>query len=198
MNALDSIVQFDHSATLWVNNLASWWNDGFWWLMSDVQIWFPVYALFMVYALWRLGWKKGLAVILSIVLTVVLVDQLANLVKFGVARLRPFWDADMVNGGLRIPYDNSDAGLYGFFSAHAGNSFGFAVTSYLGLKWNRPEGNFKVFGWVVFLWAALMSLSRTMMGAHFLGDITVGALVGLGVGFLMALLARLVVVKVTE
>ena len=55
-----------------------------------------------------------------------------------------------------------------------------------------------MFGWVVFLWAALMSLSRTMMGAHFLGDITVGALVGLGVGFLMALLARLVVVKVTE
>jgi membrane-associated phospholipid phosphatase len=39
-----------------------------------------------------------------------------------------------------------------------------------------------------------MSVSRVMMGAHFLGDITVGALVGLVVGYACAWLCR----KVTE
>ena len=41
-----------------------------------------------------------------------------------------------------------------------------------------------------------MSVSRIMMGAHFLGDILVGSLVGMGIGCLCALLARFLIKKV--
>ena len=190
MNLFSSIVQLDKSITLWINNLSAPWNDGFWWVLSDVHTWFPVYAVIGVYMLWRLGWKKGLAVVLSVLLTVVLVDQGANLVKYSVARLRPSFAAWMVCGGLRLPYGILSTGKYGFFSAHAGNSFGFAIASYLGLRWFKPEGLYKLYGWCVFIWAAFVSVSRIMMGAHFLGDILVGSLVGLGIGWLCALLAR--------
>ena len=187
MNALlESLVKADEAATLWLNTLTGPWADGFWAVMSDVSFWFPFYAAFMVFALVKLGWKKGLAVILSLIVTVVLADQGGNLVKAAVARLRPCYDVWMVNNGLRLPYGLNGEGAFGFFSSHASNSFGFATVSYLGLKWNKPEGNFKLYGWCIYLWALCMSLSRIMMGAHYLGDITVGALVGVGIGLATA------------
>ena len=193
MNLFESIVQLDKSITLWLNNLSEPWNDGFWWVLSDVHTWFPVYAVLAVFMIWRLGWKRGLAVILSVLLTIVLVDQGSNLVKNSVARLRPSYDAWMVCNGLRLPYGILSTGQYGFFSAHAGNTFGFAIASYLGLKWHRPERYVRIFGVCIFLWASLVSVSRIMMGAHFLGDILAGSVVGLGIGLLCAFLARKVI-----
>lgn len=145
-----------------------------------------MYLFIAVFVVWRLGWKRGLSVILSAVLTLVLIDQGSNLVKASVARLRPCYDAWMVNNGLRLPYGILSTGLYGFFSAHAGNTFGFATVSYLGLKWNRPESDFRIYGLFIYVWAVFVSLSRMMMGAHFLGDIIVGAIVGTAVGWLCA------------
>ena len=40
------------------------------------------------------------------------------------------------------------------------------------------------------VWAALVSLSRVFLGRHFLGDILVGAAVGLLLGYLFALIYR--------
>lgn len=195
MNLFESIVQLDKSVTLWINNLSAPWNDAFWWVLSDVGTWVPMYILIALLLLWRLGWKRGLTVILSVVLTIVLIDQGSNLVKYSVARLRPSFDAWMVCGGLRLPYGILSTGKYGFFSAHAGNTFGFAITTWLGLKWNKPQSLHRLYGWFIFVWAAFVSVSRIMMGAHFLGDILTGALVGWGIGCLMALLARKIVVK---
>ena len=191
---MEGIEQIDQVITLWLNNLSPNWLDPFWALMSHVKFWFPFYGLFMVFALWKLGWKKGLAVIVSIILAVLFVDQFANLVKAGVSRFRPCYDVWMNSNGLRLPYGMQEFYKYGFFSAHAGNSFGFATVSYLGLKWNKPQSDFRIWGWFIFIWAFSMSVSRVMMGAHFLGDITVGALVGLGAGYACAWLCR----KVTE
>ena len=163
--------------------------------MSATRPWFPVYIAIGIFALWKLGWKRGLALILTVALSVVVIDQGDNLVKATVARLRPCYDHWMNCNGLRLPYGLPSSGKYGFFSAHASNSFGFAIVTYLGFKWYKPESNFRIYGWIVFIWAALMSLSRIIMGAHYLGDITVGMLAGLGIGGLFAVLARKIVVK---
>lgn len=195
MITFESIVQLDKDITLWINNLSATWNDAFWWALSDIGFWIPMYIAIAAFALWKLGWKKGLAVILSAVLTLILIDQGSNLVKSSVARLRPCYDTWMVNNGLRLPYGILSSGKFGFFSAHAGNTFGFAIVSYLGLKWNTPQSRFWPYGVFIFLWAVFVSFSRLMMGAHFLGDILVGSVVGLAVGWFCAFLARRIVVK---
>ena len=50
----------------------------------------------------------------------------------------------------------------------------------------------------IFLWAALVSLSRVMLAAHFFGDIFVGTLFGLAVGLFCAALGRGVIRKWME
>lgn len=178
---MNGIVQMDRSISLWINGIPSAGSDLFWWALSDVGFWIPAYLAVLALLIWKLGWKRGLTIALTVVLTVVCVDQLANLVKSGVARWRPCYDEWMVAGGIRLPYGQAGS-KFGFFSAHAGNSFGFATASYLGLKWRLPGRTARFYGYGVFLWATLVSVSRIIMGAHFLGDITVGALVGVGVG----------------
>ncbi len=190
MNLLEQIVELDQHITLWFNGLPSVWSDPFWWAFSDKVFWIPFYLLILAFLIWKLGWKRGLAVALTVVLTVVCLDQFSNLIKNSVARVRPCYNDWMVTEGLRLPY-GIVGGKYGFFSAHAGNSFGFAMASYLGLK--HYAGHARIYGWIIFTWALLVSVSRMVMGAHFLGDITVGALVGMCFGAAWAWIGRKVV-----
>ena len=56
----------------------------------------------------------------------------------------------------------------------------------------RTDGrhSYKAYGWAIMIWAFLVSLSRIFLGRHYLGDILVGAGVGLLLGWLFALLFR--------
>ncbi len=186
------IVQIDQAATLWINKLDTPALYPLWMGLSDARIWFPAYALIMGFIIWKLGWKKGLLVSLSLILCVVLTDQLSGLVKDSVARLRPCFNTWMVENGVLIPYGQA-GGLYGFFSSHAANVFGFAAASSLGLRLNGKA--VPQYAWGIFIWASLVSLSRIMMAAHFLGDVLVGVVFGLSIGVILAYLVRLIVVK---
>ena len=186
------IVQIDQAATLWINKLDTPALYPLWMGLSNARIWFPAYALIMGFIIWKLGWKKGLLVSLSLILCVVLTDQLSGLVKDSVARLRPCFNTWMVENGVLIPYGQA-GGLYGFFSSHAANVFGFAAASSLGLKLHGKA--VPQYAWGIFIWASLVSLSRIMMAAHFLGDVLVGVVFGLSIGVILAYLVRLIVVK---
>ena len=191
---LDAFLQLDKQITLWINNLNPQWMDPFWHTLSLVKIWFPLYAAVMVFALWKLGWKKGLVVVLSLILCVILTDQLSGLVKAWAERPRPCRDSWMLLNGLRLP-DGPAGGLWGFFSAHASNCFGFATASYLGLRLNDRPHRYKAYEWCIGIWAALLSFSRIVLGAHFLGDVLAGAIFGAAVGSGMAYLAYAVILK---
>ncbi|MCR4844727.1 MAG: phosphatase PAP2 family protein [Bacteroidales bacterium] len=195
MSLLEQIVQLDKYITLWINGLPSVWSDPFWWAFSDKAFWYPLYFAILVFLIWKLGWKRGLLVALTVVLTVVCLDQFSNVIKNGVARFRPCFDPWMNANGLRLPYGVS-GGKYGFFSAHAGNSFGFAMASYLGLKWFAKDNTARYYGWGIFLWATLVSVSRLVMGAHYMGDITVGAIVGAAFGAAWAWIAQKIASKI--
>ena len=191
----DALIELDRQATLWLNGLDQAPPESVWLLLSDARIWFPAYGAVMVLLLLRLGWKRGLLVIASLFLTVLLADQLSGLVKHGLERLRPCYDYAMLENGLRWPWGKA-GGFFGFFSSHAGNCFGFAVTSFLGFRWNDPSGRkYRAYGWGVFLWASLVSLSRVMMAAHFLGDVVVGAVFGAFIGLAVAAATRLIIAK---
>ena len=199
------MIELDRQITLWINSLGceSW--DGFWLFMSNAKVWFPLYAAIMALIIWKLGWKKGLIVIASLILTVVATDQLSGLVKSFAHRLRPCYDPWMLEHGVRaVAHPHSQ---FGFFSSHAANTFGFAIASSIGLSnchFKRDICHFErsrkiyftaVYTPLIFLWATLVSLSRVMLAAHFFGDILVGAVFGLVVGCGMALVVKSVIAK---
>lgn len=185
---MEDLIQIDQAITLWINRFHSAPSDQFWIFLSNIRIWFIAYGAVMAVMIRRLGWKRGLLVILSCILTVVVCDQVSAHIKDGVQRLRPLYTTAMLQSGLHWPLGRYD--FFGFFSGHASNCFGFATCSWLGFRLNDPSRSYKAYGWCVFIWAALVSLSRIMVAAHFFGDILVGTLFGLSVGLLTAGLAH--------
>lgn len=182
-----SIHTLDQDWTLAINSLGQPSGYWFWQMISDARVWIPMYAIIAVWMVRRLGWKRALLLILTIALTILCCDQFANLIKGSVARLRPCYDRRMLEGGLNIL--EGRGGFYGFFSAHAANAFGFAITSYLGLKQDIRH-SYRLYGISIFVWATFVGVSRVFVGKHYLGDVLVGTLVGLLIGYLITLIFR--------
>ena len=193
---MERLIGIDQEITLWLNGFHSPWSDQLWMFLSDVRIWFPMYGVILGMMLYRLGWKKGLVVILSCILCIVLADPISYHIKEGIDRLRPYYTTDLLQRGLHWPVNRSS--FFGFFSGHASNSFGFAMCSWLGFRLNDKKYRYRVYGWCIFTWAVLVALSRVMMAAHFFGDIFVGTLFGMAVGLFCAALARGVIRKWME
>ena len=193
---MERLIGIDQDITLWLNGFHSPWSDQFWMFLSDVRIWFPMYGVILGMMIYRLGWKKGLVVILSCILTIVLADQISFHIKESVDRLRPYYTASLLERGLHWPLNRSS--FFGFFSGHASNAFGFAMCSWLGFRLNDKKYHYRIYGISIFIWAALVALSRVMMAAHFFGDIFVGTLFGMAVGLFCAALARGVIRKWLE
>jgi undecaprenyl-diphosphatase len=151
-----------------------------------------MYAAIIALLIWKLGWKRGLVAVGAALLTFVFCDQFANLVKAAVGRIRPLHDTFMVDHGLHIL---ERGGGLSFFSAHAANAFGLATCTYIGLSRLLEEPSeakpkwLKFYGIWMFIWAALVAVSRVFVGKHYLGDVMVGAAVGTLVGYLMAVAA---------
>lgn len=192
---IDYLNNLDHNITLFINSLYSPITDRFWLFMSDRYIWIILYALIIFMMFKRLGWKKALIVILAVVLSVVICDQLSNFVKNLVQRLRPCYDESMIEKGLHIIEDKG--GLYGFFSGHAVNSFALAVCSWIGFK-NDRRNNYKYYGMFMMIWAFLVSISRVFVAKHFFGDILVGAIIGIAIGYCAGWLAGLAIKDISK
>lgn len=193
MNPLNLLSYLDRAATLALNSLHVPLTDAVWMLFSDKKVWYPLYLALAVLLFLRMNWKKALTVLVSVVLSVVACDQLANLVKDAVCRLRPCWDSYMLTGGLRVLEGKGN--LYGFFSAHAANAFTLAASLGMGFRTGDKSRSYKGFSAGMYVWAALVGLSRIFVGKHFLGDVLTGAAVGLLIGWLFGRLARRAIEK---
>ena len=189
---LDELQALDERITLAINGLHFEAGDHFWQFFSSAEVWFPLYAAVLFMMVRRLGWKKGVMAVLAMALTVLACDQLADLVKDSVCRLRPCYNTDMVSAGLNIL--EKRGGYYGFFSGHAANAFGFAAASGICFEADKNH-RYDLYQWLIFIWAALVSLSRIFAGKHYFGDVVVGAMVGLLIGCVIATLFRKVVTR---
>lgn len=197
MNIFQYLHHVDKDVTLVINS----WNfpvtDFMWQIFSDKQIWYVFYIVIAFFIFRNLGWKKGLAVTLSIIMTIVCCDQLANLTKDYFQRLRPCMDGDMVAGGLHILEGYSAKYCYGFYSAHAANSMGFAVCSADGFAKNDSSRNYRIYARIAVIWAILVGMSRVFVGKHFMGDVAVGFIVGTVFAKAWAALARYIIKKLS-
>lgn len=193
---IDKLNNWDMNATLWINNgIHGNFSDQLMVFMSNITIWVPLYMLIVIFLFRELGWKKAVMACMAAGLTFLCCDQVANLVKDNAARLRPCYNESLVSEGLRMLEKRGS--LFGFFSGHASNSFGFAVCIIACLRIGNPEG--KRYPGILFfglLWAALLSLSRIVVGKHFLGDVLVGALFGTLIAFILTRFYKLAVGKI--
>lgn len=183
---LQNLHYIDQDVTLAINSLNCPFTDQIWMFFSGKVVWFPLYAAVAVFFFIRLGWKRAIPAIIACVLTLVACDQCGNLVKEAVGRLRPCYDLNVVNRGLHLLEGKGN--LYGFYSAHAANTMGFAVCSSICLKQDKSHK----YGWytlAIVIWAFLVGMSRVFVGKHFFGDVCAGFLAGIIFGGLIAFVA---------
>lgn len=196
MIGLATLEQLDKTWTLAINSLNSPFTDKLWVFFSGRLEWVPLYMIVIALLIYRLGWKKGLLMILTTVLCILCVDQFANFVKHSAGRLRPGVDPEMIRRGIHIVLPSKE-GSFGFFSAHAGNAMAFAVCSYKALKMGKEayakpwKGLTAAYGWFIVIWALLVGTSRIFVAKHFLGDVLVGFAVGLLFAEILCALAGL-------
>ena len=196
------IHHFDQLLTLKINSCNSSLTDPIWQYFSNIPVWIPMYVLIVAMLIWRLGWKRGLVMALAAVATFGFCDQFSNLIKNLVCRVRPLNDAFMLTSGLNVL--EGPTGSYSFFSAHAANAFGLAVSSTLGIRmdqrWFIKTGSSKttrpvcwgeVYTAWIFFWAVMVSISRVFVGKHYLGDVIVGIIIGSLAGYIFARLAHI-------
>ena len=184
---IDWLHSADQDITLTINSWTSPWTDSFWMMMSDKMFWIPAYIVCAYFLFARLGWKKALMVLASVAVAFALCDQLSNIVKHAVVRLRPSYSVRMLDGGLNVL--EKRGGFYGFFSAHAANAFAIAVCLILGFR-NDKSHSYNAFSKWVIIWASLVAVSRIFVGKHYLGDVLVGTVIGLTVGYLVGIATR--------
>ncbi|CAG0941852.1 undecaprenyl-diphosphatase [Candidatus Brocadiaceae bacterium] len=152
------------------------WLDAFFAFITDVRHWFPVYGIAFGWLAIK-GGKKGRIAAVIAILVVVACDQLGNVLKDLTMRPRPGEGLADAFNPLGLEFKNTKS----FPSNHALNNFGIAVFF---------SGLYKKWAPVLFTAAALVALSRVYLGLHYPSDITAGALLGSGIGYLFVLLHR--------
>ena len=183
---MEEIIQEDKEVFLYLNNLGDTSFDQFWLLISSTWIWVPLYIIFFYFLYKNYKLRSLVFILIFIAIGVTVSDQLAGVFKYGVARLRPCHDPELINQ-MRIV---KCGGQFGFYSAHASNTFFLATYLSILLK-----NKLNWFPYVIFVWAVVVSYSRIYLGVHFPIDILMGAFVGLLLGGLFATLARKVINK---
>lgn len=178
---IEDILNLDTELFIYLNSLGFPLFDNFWIFLSTMEanVLFYSTLLFLYFYKRSLKFKFSelfyLLILIAFMITIT--DQTANLFKDSFQRLRPCYN-EMIKDSLRLVKE-SCGGKYGFFSAHASNSFTLAV--FFGLLY---KNKFKYLIYFSLLYASLISYSRIYLGVHFPLDILFGAAFGLIIGIL--------------
>lgn len=173
-----SLIALDKQLLLLINGSHSLFWDGLADTLTTATTWIPLYVALLYLVIRTSDSMKQILLILlcagACVLLTGTVDD--TFVKSYVARPRPTHDMEI--GLLVDVVDGYRGGSYGFFSAHAANTFSIAVFFSLLVR-------SRVLTVGLVLWSLINCWTRMYLGVHYPGDILCGllwgAVVGLGV-----------------
>ncbi len=174
----DKLKSLDTDLLIFLNNLGSDQFDFLWLAITNKYTWIPFYfyLIYLYFSSIKLKPKSIFLFFVVIGLMILFTDQSSNLTKQYFQILRPCHD-ESISGLIRVVKDGC-GGLYGFFSAHASNSFAIAGFFYFSFdkdyKWRK----------FLFLWATIIAYSRVYCGVHFPSDVVIGGACGLLFGYL--------------
>ena len=169
------LISLDKQWLLAVNGSDSLYLDRVAHVLTTALTWLPLYlSLFYVVLHNNENFRKVLYVLAGAGLCVLLAGTVDDMiVKPMVARWRPTHDPEI--GILVDVVDGYRGGRYGFFSAHASNTFSIAVY----FCWLIRS---RLLSIALVIWSFTNCWTRMYLGVHFPGDIIVGLTWGLIVG----------------
>jgi undecaprenyl-diphosphatase len=175
---MDEIIQFDKHLLLMLNGSDSVFLDWVIMTLTNAKTWIPLYlSLLYVVVKTNRNLRDVLMVLLAAGLCVLLAGTIDDeIVKPLVARWRPGHDPEI--GHLVDTVDDYRGGNYGFFSAHASNTFSIALFFTLLMRQ-------RILSIALILWSLVNCWTRLYLGVHYPGDITVGLIWGALVGCLV-------------
>ena len=151
--------------------------DKFFPFITEVKHWYLVYIIMWCLLFFKGGRLGKIAAIGSIFLITISDQTSSAFLKNLFERVRPCNALPDVNLLVFC------SGSYSMPSSHAVNNF--SIATYFSLLFPRYK-------WILISIATLMALSRPYVGVHYPGDIFVGALVGILLGYLFARLIQFV------
>ncbi|PKR80175.1 phosphatase PAP2 family protein [Brumimicrobium salinarum] len=177
---METLKNIDEQLFLYLNNLGTESWDGFWLIITDKYLAFPLYALLALLILWKTGFKSAVISGFMILGTVAVAYGISLAMKYGIARPRPCNTFEF-GSEMRFPLalKGKECGDFGFVSSHA--TVGMAMITLIALIL-KPY--FKYILAPLIAWVALFSYSRIYVGKHYPGDLIVGILIGIVVGIL--------------
>ena len=156
------------------------WLDGFMLLMRNPLTWIPVYVM-LAYWFYKKGYQFFFLVLFMSLLCFGLTDFISSgILKPLIGRTRPCYET-----GLDVHALLGCGGKYGMPSSHASNHFGLAILwfSIVSYKFNKK------WYWV-WAWAFIVCYAQVYVGKHYPGDVFVGMVLGLIIGFISSRLFR--------
>jgi undecaprenyl-diphosphatase len=185
---IDTLKRWDTDLFLFFNGQHNeFWDVVMFW-MTKGWFWIPVYFLFLYYVVKHYR-KQTFYIIIAYAVLITLTDQVSvQLFKNLFHRFRPSHEPSLQ--GLVHTVNGYLGGNYGFVSSHASNFFGITTFTVLLLK-----GKVKYLQVFLFIWAIFICYTRIYLGVHYPGDIAVGALVGILIGYGIYRLTDLVLRK---
>lgn len=170
--------QLDHNILFFINGHHSQWADTAMMTITGKWTWIPLYILLVGLMLWRCGWRRTIVYLLGIAAVITLTDQAcASWIRPAVERLRPCSPENPINPLIQT-VNGYAPGSYSFPSCHAANTF--ALATFLSLEFcNRRMTIF------IYLWAAIVSISRLYLGVHYPSDLLGGALIGSAIAIII-------------
>jgi len=127
--------------------------------------WFCLIVLALVWFFGHQPWKNTA---LMMIIGVIVTAGIVSILKFTIRRKRPEGDWGNI-------YRKTDP--HSFPSGHAARTFMLAVLACaMGPLW---------LGLLLWIWAPLVILSRVAMGVHYLSDVVIGAVLGIGIGIIL-------------
>ena len=179
---IEEILKLDSKLFLYLNNLGTSKFDIFWISLSKIEANILMY-LFLILLFFYIQKIRPKVIyifyfFIVIALMITITDQGANIFKDSIQRLRPCYNESIIDS-LRLVKENC-GGKYGFFSAHASNSFSLAI--FFGLLFINK---IRYIIMITIVYASLISYSRIYLGVHYPIDIFFGGFFGIFVGFVM-------------